>query len=228
MTDDAPHASGATANPSVTLSDQSLRKSRLVLTMVAFVVALAADLLSKAWAWNNLRPPAKPIVVIDPLFELSFSFNTGAAFGFLNGMSWARAFFIVVTLIALAYMAWLAWSMPTVRAYGFIGVALVASGAAGNLHDRLVRQQAQHYGVVDFLKINYPWGGSWPTFNIADVALLVGVGLLFIYMRNYAEPEAASASDQRQAGSDDAPEESAAEASGETAGDDDEPAPAGA
>ena len=176
---------------SQTVSDAPPRTGRLIWAAIVFVVALAADLWTKAWAWNNLRPPNKPVVVIDPLFELSYSFNTGAAFGFLNRFAWAREFFVVITLIALLYMAWLAWKMPTVKRYGFIAVALVASGAAGNLHDRLVRQDfGGRHGVVDFLKINYPWGGSWPTFNIADVALLVGVGLLFIYIRRHAEPDA--------------------------------------
>ena len=106
----------------------------------------------------------------------------------MNRFSWAREFFIVVTLLALAYMVWLTLTMPAIKRYGFWAVGLIASGAAGNLHDRIVRaDDLGRHGVVDFLKINYPWGGSWPTFNIADVALLVGVGLLFIYIRNHAD-----------------------------------------
>ena len=70
-------------------------------------------------------------------------------------------------------------------------MALVAAGAAGNLHDRIVRtNDGGSHGVVDFLKINYPWGGSWPTFNIADLLLLVGVGLLFFYLRAHEKAEA--------------------------------------
>ncbi|MEM6990474.1 MAG: signal peptidase II [Myxococcota bacterium] len=173
----------ATANP-----DAPPRTPLLVLTAVVFALSLGADLWSKAWAWNTIKPPGKPVMVWEPHFEFSYSFNTGAAFGFLNRFGWAREFFIVVTLIAMAYMLWLALRMPTTRRYGFVAIALVASGAAGNLHDRLVRVDAGgRYGVVDFLKVNYPWGGSWPTFNIADVVLLVGVGLLFIYIRNHVE-----------------------------------------
>lgn len=176
---------------------QPPRQPRLVLAAIVFVVGLGADLWSKAWAWNNLKPPGKPVVVIDPLFELSYSFNTGAAFGFLNRFSWAREFFIVITLLAMGYMLWLALKMPTTKRYGFVAVALVASGAAGNLHDRIVRaNDAGSHGVVDFLKINYPWGGSWPTFNIADVLLLVGVGLLFFYLRAYEKTDAAQEDDE--------------------------------
>jgi signal peptidase II len=177
-------------------SPEPSRRSRIVLTLVVLATMLALDLWSKAWAWNNLRR-AKPVVVIDPLLEFSFSFNLGAAFGFLNDASWSRFFFIAVTVLALAYMAWLAFTLPTRRAYGFVAVGLIAAGAAGNLHDRLVRaNDGGHYGVVDFIKVNYPWGGSWPTFNVADALLLVGVLGLLVFLRRETdtveEPEQAS------------------------------------
>jgi signal peptidase II len=164
-------------------SPQPSRRSRIVLTLVVLATTLALDLWTKAWAWEHLRR-GKPVVVIDPLLEFSFSFNLGAAFGFLNDASWSRVFFIAVTVLALAYMTWLAFTLPTRRAYGFVAVGLIAAGAAGNLHDRLVRaNDGGHYGVVDFIKVNYPWGGSWPTFNVADALLLVGVVVLLVYLR---------------------------------------------
>jgi signal peptidase II len=164
-------------------SREPSRRSRIVLTLVVLATTLTLDLWTKAWAWNNLRR-AKPVMVIDPLLELSFSFNLGAAFGFLNDASWSRLFFIFVTLLALGYMVWLAYTLPTRRAYGFVAVGLIAAGAAGNLHDRLVRaNEAGAYGVVDFIKVNYPWGGSWPTFNVADALLLVGVLTLLVFLR---------------------------------------------
>jgi signal peptidase II len=173
-------------------SREPSRRGRIVLTLVVLATTLALDLWSKAWAWNNLRR-AKPIVVIDPLLEFSFSFNLGAAFGFLNDASWSRVFFIAVTVLALGYMAWLAFTLPTRRAYGFVAVGLIAAGAAGNLHDRLVRaNDGGWYGVVDFIKINYPWGGSWPTFNVADMLLLVGVLTLLVFLRREGEAEAPS------------------------------------
>lgn len=172
------------------------RRSRLVLALAVMVATLALDLWSKSWAWENLRHQ-KPVMIIDPLLEFSFSFNLGAAFGFLNSVSWSRLFFIVVTLLALVYMAWLAMSLPTRRSYGFVSVGLIAAGASGNLHDRLMRtNEAGDYGVVDFIKINYPWGGSWPTFNVADVLLLLGVATLLLYLRREGDdvgsPEEAS------------------------------------
>lgn len=169
------------------------RRARLLLVLLVAASSLACDLSTKAWAWENLRRARKPLVVIDPLLELSFSFNTGAAFGFLVGVSWARTFFVGITVLALAYMAFLAWSMPTQKRLGFVAVAFVSAGAAGNLHDRLVRiDDVGRFGVVDFLKINYPWGGSWPTFNVADVLLLVGVAMLFYSVSSSSSSEPAS------------------------------------
>ena len=57
----------------------------------------------------------------------------------------------------------------------------IAGGALGNGIDRLVRLSPRGgTGVVDFIKINYPWGGSWPTFNVADVLVAVGVAVLLL------------------------------------------------
>jgi signal peptidase II len=168
-------------------SPEPSRRSRIVLTLAVLAITLALDLWTKAWAWEHLRR-GKPVMVIDPLLELAFSFNLGAAFGFLNDASWSRFFFIGVTVLALAYMTWLALTLPTRRAYGFVAVGLIAAGAAGNLHDRLVRaNEGGHYGVVDFIKVNYPWGGSWPTFNVADALLLIGVATLLVYLRREAD-----------------------------------------
>ncbi len=204
------------------------RSSRLVLTVVILVVTLVLDLWSKDWAWENLRRQ-RPMVVIDPLLEFSFSFNLGAAFGFLNDASWARLFFITVTLLALAYMTWLAFTLPTRQRYSFVAVGLISAGAAGNLHDRLMRaNDGGFYGVVDFIKINYPWGGSWPTFNVADVLLLVGVMMLFVFLRREGveedEDAAKTSAQSDEDGSDAADEPAGTEADEADEADEAEPA----
>ncbi len=167
------------------------RKQRLIETVVVMAITLGLDLWSKAWAWENLRNPPVKKEIIKDWFEFEFGFNTGAAFSFLRDASYARMVFIGVTILALIYMARLAWTMPTKFRTAFIAVALVAGGALGNLHDRLVRQLElrgeMHYGVVDFIKVHYWPDKVWPTFNIADVALVVGVGLLFIFLTRHGD-----------------------------------------
>ncbi len=191
----ADQAPAATSEPS--------RSSRLIVVAIVFVISLALDLWSKAWAWENLRDqPA--VEVIEHVFYLKFGFNTGSAFSFLRDESWARYFFITVTFLALGYMGWLAWKMPTKRLYGFVAVGLIAAGAAGNLHDRFVRtmpvwwngEWVERHGVVDFLQFYYNWGAGkyWPIFNVADSSLVCGVALLLVYLHYHG------AEDEEQAG----------------------------
>ena len=172
-------------------SPKPSRGGRLAIVAVIFAIALALDLWTKAWAWENLRT-GPPVEVLEGIFYLKFGFNTGSAFSFLRDAEWARYFFITVTFLALGYMGWLAWMMPTERLYGFVAVGMIAAGAAGNLHDRFVRimpvwhkgQLVERHGVVDFLQFYYPWNPEkyWPIFNVADSALVCGVALLLIYL----------------------------------------------
>jgi len=194
------------AEPAQSSTAEPSRTQRLIIVAIVFVLSLALDLWTKAWAWEHLRN--KPAVeVIEHVFYLKFGFNTGSAFSFLRDESWARYFFITVTFLALGYMGWLAWRMPTKRLYGFIAVGLIAAGAAGNLHDRFMRvmpvwmdgKWVEAHGVVDFLQFYYNWsaGKYWPIFNVADSSLVCGVGLLLVYLHFHgAEDEpAASKSD---------------------------------
>ena len=107
-----------------TQSDPS-RASRVILVVVVAIAALALDLWTKQWAWDNLRGQP-PVEVIEHVFYFNFGFNTGAAFSFLRDASWARTFFICVTFLALGYMAWLAMKMPTKRANFLSNPALQA------------------------------------------------------------------------------------------------------
>ncbi|MBK8238116.1 MAG: signal peptidase II [Deltaproteobacteria bacterium] len=178
---DAP-SSSAPAEPS--------RSSRLVLLGIVAALTLALDLWSKAWAWDTLREGAS-VEVIENWFYFEFGFNTGSAFSFLRDASYARLVFIAVTLLALAYMGKLAMTLPTRWASAYVAIALVSGGALGNLHDRFVRVmeirgEARH-GVVDFIKVFYWKGKPWPTFNVADVALVAGVALLFIFLTRHGE-----------------------------------------
>ncbi len=191
---------------------EAQRRNRILIALAVLAVVLFIDLWSKAWVWNEIcqfeekfmrcaRPGAnsRRVEVISGLFYLNFGFNTGAAFSLFRDDGWARTFFIVVTFLALGYMGWLALKMPSKRLYGFIAIGMIAGGAIGNLHDRFVRvlkvpwngKMVERHGVVDFLQFYYPWNPDeyWPIFNVADMALVVGVGLLLIYMLRHGEED---------------------------------------
>lgn len=182
MSDDAKTASSEPSNPP--------RQKRLIELGVILAITLGLDLWSKAWAWENLREGQR-VTVIEKWVEFEFGFNTGSAFSFLRDASYARITFIAVTILALLYMGRLAMTLPTRFRSAFIAIALVSGGALGNLHDRLIRMMElrgeMRYGVVDFIKVHYWEGKIWPTFNVADIALVVGVGLLFIFLTRHGD-----------------------------------------
>jgi signal peptidase II len=162
------------------------RRGRIILALVVAAIALALDLRTKAWAWDTLRLEGRQ-KLIDGFLHFEFAFNTGSAFGMLRNAPWARIAFVIVTLAALVYLARLAFTMKTDRASGFVAIGLITGGALGNLHDRLLRSmllfgEGERHGVVDFIVVFYWPGRRWPAFNIADVVLLVGVGLFLLWL----------------------------------------------
>jgi signal peptidase II len=115
------------------------------------------------------------VLVVWPVFNLTLVYNTGAAFSLLaDAGGWQRAFFIAVaTLVTLIMAVWLSRLRPDERLTGW-GLALVIGGAIGNLIDRVRIGK-----VIDFLQWHWQeW--YWPSFNLADSAITVGVALLLI------------------------------------------------
>ena len=114
-------------------------------------------------------------IELAPFFQLTYLRNQGAAFSFLSGAGgWQRWFFIILAVIAGAFITrWLRKLDPR-RHREAIAWALVLGGALGNLIDRIL------YGyVIDFLDVYYgDW--HWPAFNVADSAITLGVILLLL------------------------------------------------
>jgi len=168
------------------------RARRVALAAALCVGALVLDLSSKAWAWEALRH-RRPRVVLEGLLRFEFAFNTGSAFGLADRAPSARIVFIVVTLAVLAYLVRMLRRLPVEAQSSFAAVGLFAGGALGNLHDRFVRHmwifdRGDCYGVVDFIVVSWR-DHVWPAFNLADVALATGVGLLVLGMRGRLRAE---------------------------------------
>jgi signal peptidase II len=130
--------------------------------LVAAVV-VAVDQVTTSWAVHRLA--RGPIHLIGPV-SLRLGVNTGSAFGLAQG--WAPV------IGALAVVAIVVMLVASRRAHSdavAVALGLVVGGAAGNLVDRVVRDY--HGGVVDFIDLRY-----WPTFNVADAGITVGVIVL--------------------------------------------------
>lgn len=117
------------------------------------------------------------IPVIDGFFNITYVLNPGAAFGFLAKMSeqYRVFFFVVVTIIAIFLVVYLLIKERKyiLRKYSY---TLILAGAIGNLIDRITIGK-----VVDFLDF-YISKYHWPAFNVADVSISCGVGLLLLDM----------------------------------------------
>lgn len=169
------------------------RARQVALAAGLCAAVLVLDLSSKAWVWENVRHE-RPVSIVEGVLRFEFAFNTGSAFGLADHVDSARIVFIVITLGVLLYLGRMLRRLPVDATTSFAAVGLFAGGALGNLHDRFVRHmwifdRGDRYGVVDFIVLS--WGKrSWPAFNVADVALAVGVVLLLLGLRRRLRAEA--------------------------------------
>ncbi len=134
---------------------------------------LLLDQAAKSWALSALWPPHSPGIELLPVLNLRLGFNTGITFG-LFSQSAASAVWLLVgakSVVVALLLVWLARAASRAEA---IALSLIIGGAAGNIADR-IRLGA----VVDFIDAHYrSW--HWPTFNLADVAIVCGVGCLLV------------------------------------------------
>jgi len=144
--------------------------------IVSALLLGAADQASKVWAVRTL-PLFELREVVPGFFGLVHVRNTGVAFSLLSNLDhrWVHPLLILATVLAMgAVLAYIAY-LPC-RGAAPVGLGLILGGATGNLIDR-----ARLGYVVDFLDL-YWRNHHWPTFNVADLGITVGVILLLIDM----------------------------------------------
>ena len=129
----------------------------------------------------HLEPiSTEPYYVWRPVWRMNYVENPGAAWGLFRGHSesFRNGFFTLVSLGAVAFILHYYRKLRAEQRYMQVALALVLSGAVGNFLDRLARGY-----VIDFIEW-YWWNRPdirWPTFNIADSLIVVGVGLLVLH-----------------------------------------------
>src|SRR5476651_1478349 len=153
------------------------RPNYLLLGVIAGLVVLAADQVSKWWVLNALNLPDLHQVVLLPVLNLTMVWNSGVTFGLLNGLgSWAHVVLAVVALtVVVALGFWLRRAESRLVA---VAIGAVAGGAIGNVIDRV-----RFGAVIDFIHahVDTPWGDfSWYVFNVADAAIVCGVAALIL------------------------------------------------
>lgn len=169
---------------------------------VVAVGTAALDLWSKGWALGRLSravpnppplcapPPGRPnidylmqrqpsdtVTLIRDYLDLTYAENCGGAWGLLHGAneSVRKPFFLLVTIGAIGFIIHLYRGLERGQTAMKIALPLVLGGAVGNLVDRVRLGY-----VVDFIHMHWKHRSHWPTYNIADIAITVGIGLMLL------------------------------------------------
>ncbi len=144
--------------------------------LIAAGVFLVLDQATKAWAIRKLRFGGD-ITVIQDFLNFSYAQNTGVAFSMFNGGGdTGRWFLSSLAFLAASLVIYFIWRTPRSDDRVLGSLALLLAGIVGNVLDRV------RLGfVIDFIDFQF---GNWhyPTFNVADIAICTGVGLLLLDM----------------------------------------------
>jgi signal peptidase II len=145
------------------------RRPRTIITLAAAAVAVVIlDQITKNAALRALQPGER-ISLIGDVLGLRLARNPGGVFGLFPA---GEIFFVIITAaVVVIVITWGIRSQEFPAAFG-----LIAGGGLGNLIDRVFRDPGFLSGrVVDFIDLSF-----WPTFNVADAAISVGVVLLIL------------------------------------------------
>lgn len=149
----------------------------MILHSVIFAVLLISDQLTKLWAETALKSGSIPF--IPKVLDFTYVQNRGIAFGMLQDMHYI---IIPLTIAIMALCIFLA-----VKAYRkgkkieTLSLVLIVSGAVGNVIDKIRLGY-----VVDFIHTLFM---DFPVFNLADVFICIGAGLLFVYILFFDKEE---------------------------------------
>jgi signal peptidase II len=148
-----------------------------IVSLIVAIGVLALDLVSKHLAELN----SFDFVVIPELLKFKLTYNTGAAFSFLGDKEWAMTFFIILTtIILLSLIAFFVFKIVKKKKpskWFSISFSLIFAGSLGNLVDRILFQK-----VRDFIFVLYNTDIFPAIFNVADIALVVGVIMVCVYL----------------------------------------------
>lgn len=160
----------------------------------ALILAVSITLLDQ---WTKLLvSQTKPFLQIIPgFFNIHYIENTGAAFGILQGK---LTFLAIISTIAMGVLVFLIFHERPPRWGMLIALACILGGTCGNLIDRVRLKY-----VVDFLQFYITVSQKtyyWPSFNVADTSISIGVGLLIVFMLLFPDQQANSVIEEPASG----------------------------
>ncbi len=144
---------------------------KLIVPVAIVLGIILLDQVTKQIIINNFEVGERK-TVISNFFHITSHRNLGAAWGILEGKMW---FFYIMTVIAIGVIGYFLRKFNSKEnPFMFYGLLLALGGTFGNFIDRIIYKE-----VVDFLDFNI-FGYDYPTFNIADMALVIGVIMIGI------------------------------------------------
>ena len=175
-------------NPQGSFTDQ-LRSTKVIIFSVVSVLFIIADQVTKILVVKNITYMRESIDVIPGFLSFVHTQNPGAAIGLFGDLPAAirLTIFGVFTVIAVGVIISFVWQLPRDDRFQSLTLGLIFSGAIGNAIDRIHKQT-----VTDFIRVytEHPGLQAWleehvgtneyPTFNIADSAIVIGVGLFLV------------------------------------------------
>jgi signal peptidase II len=203
--DGSEHGNSTAAEmPTVEIDMKQFRKrdmrwrTRLVWLLLILTI-FVADRVTKAAVLANI-PEGGSITIIPGWFYFTHVQNPGAAFGMFSSLpdGWREFFLIAVNFIAMLLVLIYSLRLPLREWLSQLGLHMIFAGAIGNVADRFLQGT-----VTDFILFRHE-GWSFPAFNIADSAIVCGVGLLLLDIliprKRKAEPRTDPAADAISAG----------------------------
>lgn len=167
---------------------ETLVSKKTLTFWIVLLVTLVIDQATKFWVYLNLELYKDEVVVIPGLFSVVHAQNPGAAFSVLSNFEYRQYVFLVVIAVAIYIVAQLQRELSDGDALRASALGLIMGGAIGNGIDRIHKQT-----VTDFARFYLDddtiapllreWFGTadWPSFNVADATLLIGVIILLIW-----------------------------------------------
>jgi signal peptidase II len=146
--------------------------TRAVLLLLTALAILVADQVTKALVVANLALGEKARLLRD-LVQVWHAQNRGAAFSLFQG---GTILFLVVSVVSIGMVAYFHRSLRDRSPWLHVVLGIVLGGTLGNFLDRL----RQGY-VTDWLSVGIG-DTRWPTFNVADASVVVGIGILVVYL----------------------------------------------
>lgn len=141
--------------------------------IIIIILGIILDRVTKIWASSSLTNSC--LEVVPNFFKLEYLENRGAAFGILQNRQW---FLIVFTSLILVFVAYflIRYRKQNHKIIN-ISLSMIIAGALGNLFDRILYKY-----VIDFICVHYKDIYYFPTFNVADMFVVIGTFLLAIYI----------------------------------------------